>query len=91
MTPEERRAIIDRMAARYAENGPMAAQALAEQNNALDRIAAATERIAAALDRLAPIVPVPEPAPCIRCSGQGWLGHPTKSCHACEGAGQVAG
>lgn len=72
-------------------SGEVAAKALADRNNALDRIAAAAERIAAAVERLAPPVPIPEPVLCVRCSGQGYLGHPTKPCHACNGTGTQPG
>lgn len=72
------------------EVGPVAAQAMAEHANALDRIAAAAERIATALERLAQPVPLAEPAPCVRCGGQGWLGSQLVPCHACEGAGRAA-
>lgn len=57
---------------------------------ALDRVAAALERIAAGIERLVPPVPpAPEPAPCIRCGGQGWLGSQLMLCHACAGSGRA--
>ena len=53
----------------------------------MDEISQRLARIGGALDRLAPIVPVPEPTPCIRCGGQGWLGSQLVACHACGGTG----
>lgn len=53
----------------------------------VDQAGANAGRIAAAVERLAPPVPPSQPAPCVRCGGQGWLGNQAVSCPTCSGTG----